>query len=37
MGLSEGLAGLGLAPIHAALMAAVSGREPDWDECLMMS
>lgn len=32
MGLSEGLASIGLA-----LMAAVSGREPDWDECLMMS
>ena len=32
MGLSEGLAGIGLA-----LIAAVSDREPCWDECLMMS
>lgn len=32
MGLLEGLAGIGLA-----LIAAVSDREPGWDECLMMS
>ena len=32
MGLLEGLSGIGLA-----LIAAVSEREPYWDECLMMS
>ena len=32
MGLFEGLSGIGLA-----LIAAVSDREPAWDECLMMS